>query len=89
VARIGSRVEPILYWITLDQEATLPGLGRKLQQFRYGLRGLIADGMVVRVSAFGPPDAQNYALLQTFAQQMFEATAPEVRSRYFGGGLAP
>ena len=31
VAQLGQRIEPITYWVTLDEAATLPGVGRKLQ----------------------------------------------------------
>src|SRR5574343_1325133 len=50
---VGTRdnyTEQISYWVTLDDQATLPGLGRKIAQLRYGLQGQIADGMLVRVS---------------------------------------
>jgi EpsI family protein len=41
---MGRRRELISYWVTLDESATLPGLGRKVEQIRYGLRGQIPDG---------------------------------------------
>jgi EpsI family protein len=57
VARLGQRNEPITYWVTLDEVATLPGLGRKLQQIRFGLNGQIPDGMLVRVSSISNASA--------------------------------
>jgi exosortase B len=85
VANLGQRVEPITYWVTLDEVATLPGLGRKLQQIRYGLGGQIPDGMLVRVSTISPQTAQAYAVQQRFLEQLFTAVPADVRSRYFGG----
>lgn len=84
VAVYGARVEPISYWVTLDEIATLPGLGRKLQQLRFGLAGWIADGMLVRISSFGAPDAGTFALHGRFARALAAAMDPSVRRRYFG-----
>jgi exosortase B len=84
VAELGRRVEPITYWVTLDEVATLPGVGRKLQQIRYGLGGQIPDGMLVRVSSIAPEAAQSFALQQRFLEQLHAAVPAEVRTRYFG-----
>jgi exosortase B len=84
LAQLDGRFEPISYWITLDRTATLPGLGRKLQQMRYGLRGEIADGMVVRVSTVGVPQAQSFALQDGFVAQLHAAMPEALRARYFG-----
>lgn len=87
VARLGQRVEPITYWVTLDESATLPGLGRKLAQIRYGLHGKIPDGMLVRVSSLASlssPRDEAYTLQQQFLEQLFVAVPGNVRVRYFG-----
>jgi EpsI family protein len=78
------RVEPITYWVTLDEAATLPGFGRKMQQIRYGLMGQIPDGMLVRVSSFGTNREAAFVLQQRFLEQMYQAVSPDVRGRYFG-----
>ena len=85
VGRLEQRVEPITYWITLDETATLPGIGRKLQQMRYGLHGFIADGMVVRVSTLGLPQQPAFELQDGFIAQLSAAMPPALRVRYFGG----
>ena len=86
VARMGNqRIEPITYWVTLDEVATLPGLGRKLKQLSYGLRGEIPDGMLVRVSSISPITAEAFALQQRFLDQLYAVVPPELRTRYFGG----
>ncbi len=88
LAQLGQRNEPITYWVTLDESATLPGLGRKLQQIRYGLKGQIPDGMLVRVSSISASTADSYALQLRFLQQMHVAVPAEVRGRYFGSNAA-
>jgi EpsI family protein len=86
VARLGQRIEPITYWVTLDEAATLPGLGRKLEQIRYGLKGQIPDGMLVRVSSISNSTDEAFVVQQRFLEQMFAAVPLPVRSRYFGDG---
>lgn len=89
VGRLDRRQEPISYWVTLDETATLPGLDRKLQQLRHGLRGDIADGMVVRVSSLGASDAPAFALQDQFIADLRQALPPAVRGRYYGSEAAP
>ena len=84
VGRLGQRNEPISYWVTLDEKATLPGLGRKLAQFRYGLEGKIPDGMLVRVSTISPSPEEAFAIQQQFLRELYEAVPAAVRARYFG-----
>jgi len=85
-ARLGGHIEPITYWITLDETATLPGLGRKWQQMRHGLAGWIADGMVVRISTLGVAEAAAFAVHDRFAADLLVALPAPMRPRYFGRG---
>ena len=50
-ARRPGRNESISYWMTINREAILPGLDRKLAQFKYGLMSGVPDGFLIRVSA--------------------------------------
>ncbi|MBL8327787.1 MAG: EpsI family protein [Rubrivivax sp.] len=85
LARQGARVEPVMYWVTLDDIATLPGLGRKLAQLGFGIRGQIADGMLVRVSTVsGGTMEQQFEAQQEFLRELFSAMPGPVRNRYFG-----
>lgn len=89
VGTLGPRVEPITYWVTLADRATLPGVGRKLEQLRMGLSGRIADGMLVRVSSIagtkGPAqDTPAYSSQDRFLNDLSRAMPPLVRPRYFG-----
>jgi EpsI family protein len=78
-------VEKISYWVTLDESATLPGLGRKLAQIRYGLRGQIADGMLVRVSAPERPEMEeSFGVQERFLRDLYKQVPVGYRSRVFG-----
>lgn len=89
MANAGRRHEPITYWVTLGDSASIPGLERKLDQMRYGLRGWIVDGMLMRISsltqsidAVDQDEAKN---LQTiFINDLAKAMAPDDRARFFG-----
>jgi EpsI family protein len=84
VGTLGQRVEPISYWVTLADQATLPGVGRKWTQMRLGLAGYVADGMLVRVSTIGMPASGPYAAQDRFLQDLARALPSDVRARYFG-----
>jgi EpsI family protein len=78
------RRESITYWVTLDDTATLPGIGRKLEQIRYGLKGQIPDGMLFRVSSIGMSEAQSFNLQDRFLNDLASTMDPSIRQRYFG-----
>jgi len=89
VTQQGSRLEPVTYWVTLDTKATLPGVGRKLAQLQYGLKGYIADGMLVRVSTIGTPSLEKqFAVQDAFLRDMHRALPTEASQRYFGAPAA-
>jgi EpsI family protein len=84
LAEQGDRVEPILYWVTLANEATLPGWSRKWHQLRYGLRGEIPDGMLVRTSTVGLLPKRSFDLQMQFLGQLRAALPARVVGRVFG-----
>ncbi|MHB1214962.1 MAG: exosortase-associated protein EpsI, B-type [Thiobacillus sp.] len=80
----GSRNEPITYWITIGDKATLPGLSRKLTQLSYGLTGKIPDGMLIRVSSISANANEEYRLQDQFVNAMLDAVEPTQRVRLTG-----
>ncbi|MGH6648088.1 exosortase-associated protein EpsI, B-type [Aquabacterium sp.] len=88
-AQVDRRIEPITYWVTLNEEASTPGIDRKLQQLRYGLQGFIVDGMLMRISSLadarapsgGKPD---YHLHDRFIADLEKAMSKGSRPRFFG-----
>lgn len=80
----GPRNEPITYWITIGDKATLPGIGRKLTQLSYGLTGKIPDGMLIRVSSISPNTHEEYRLQDQFVNEMLDAVEPTQRVRLTG-----
>jgi EpsI family protein len=80
----GSRNEPITYWITIGDKATLPGISRKLTQLSYGLTGKIPDGMLIRVSSISANADEEYRLQDQFVNAMLDAVEPTQRVRLTG-----
>lgn len=80
----GKRNEPITYWITIGDKATLPGIGRKLAQLSYGLTGKIPDGMLIRVSSISDNAEEEYRLQDQFVNAMLDAVEPTQRIRLTG-----
>ncbi len=85
VTRLGPRFEPITYWIVVGDEVVTSGTQQKLAQLRYGLRGEIPDGMLVRVSSIGNDAEAAYALQSGFVNDLVRAIEPTARSRVVGG----
>ncbi len=80
----GRRNEPITYWITVGDKATLPGLSRKVEQLAYGLTGKIPDGMLVRVSSISPKSDSAYQLQEKFIRDMLQSMDTTNRLRVAG-----
>ena len=77
LARLGDRIEPISYWITVGDKVTISGTEQKVEQLSYSVRGVIPDGMLVRVSSIEPDTSQAYALHQAFVSAMTRALRSE------------
>lgn len=80
----GRRNEPITYWVTVGDKASLPGLDRKLNQLAYGLTGKIPDGMLVRVSSINSDSDSAYRLQEKFIRDMLVGMNPKDRVRVAG-----
>lgn len=80
----GPRNEPITYWITIGDKATLPGLSRKISQIAYGLTGKVPDGMLVRVSSIDNDTEQAYRVQEGFIRDLLGGMGQNNRLRVAG-----
>jgi EpsI family protein len=78
------RKEPLTYWIVVGNKVATTGVEQKLAQLRYGLRGVIADGMLVRVSSVDADMAKGHALQAEFIAAMAAGMPSAARPRVFG-----
>lgn len=79
-----NRSEPITYWITIGNKAVLPGIDQKLRQLRYGLTGIVPDGMLVRVSSISSDEEKAYHLQEKFIKDLLLEINTKERSRLIG-----
>jgi EpsI family protein len=87
MSRRGSRHEPLTYWLLVGDKVTASRMEQKLAQFRLGLKGLIPDGMLVRVSSIDSDMARAYKLQQVFLNDMAMAIPQSARSRVLGAPM--
>jgi EpsI family protein len=84
MSKLGGRNEPITYWVVVGNEIATTGIEQKLAQMRYGLRGVIADGMLVRVSSIDTDMVRAHGLQSGFIADMAAAMPRDARPRVFG-----
>lgn len=84
MSKLGQRNEPITYWVVVGDEVVTTGIGQKLAQMRYGLRGVIADGMLVRISSIDSDMDRGHKLQEQFASDLFNNIDQAAATRLFG-----
>lgn len=82
--KLGGRNEPVTYWLTLGETVAATRTQRKLRQMEYGLRGIIPDGMLVRVSSIDADAPHAFAVQDAFLRALAPAVPPQYTSRVFG-----
>ena len=87
-AKLGQRYEPVTFWFVVGERIAVSGQQQKLAQLSYGLRGLIPDGMLVRVSSINPDADAGYRDQARFIADMRTAMPKPSRLRVFGAALA-
>jgi EpsI family protein len=84
VARMDARVEPITYWLVVGDRITEFGYPQRAQAIRYGLRGIVPDGMLFRVSSISGDAAQAYEIQQRFVEEMMRSLPAPAQARLLG-----
>ena len=84
VAKLGGRSEPITYWITVGERISITGTEQKLAQLSYSTRGVIPDGMLVRVSSIDTDVAGAYSRHQSFVGALVKAVPAAQQSQVIG-----
>lgn len=83
-SQMGSRAEPITYWIMVGDRVALSGTEQKLAQLSYSTRGVIPDGMLVRVSSIDGDTAKAYRDQEKFVADMARAVRADLRPQMIG-----
>ena len=84
VARLGGRNEIITYWMVIGDKVTVTGTEAKLAQLSYSMRGVIPDGMLVRVSTIGTDVSAAHMVHQEFMTQLRRAIDPAMQPMVMG-----
>lgn len=88
VAAQGGRHEPITYWLLVGNELTRFGYAQRWSAVRHGLRGIIPDGVLVRVSTIEPDNAVAFQTHDQFIRDLLDAVGPARLPRLIGTAAA-
>ena len=84
LATLGTRNEPITYWLVIGDQVAAFGMQRRLATLKYGLTGHIPDGMLVRVSSIDANTEAAYRVQDDFIKTMLVALNGKDRVRLMG-----
>jgi EpsI family protein len=79
-----SRFEPISYWMRVGNDIANGVVDRQLIRLKYGLRGIIPDGALIRVSTIGLPREASFKLQDQFIRDLLAAIPPQ-ELKFFTG----
>jgi EpsI family protein len=71
--QLGSRIEPITYWIRIGNKIVRGNLEQGFARLSYGIRGQIADGLLFRVSSIDSNPVNAYDKQERFASDLARA----------------
>lgn len=86
--RLGGRSEPVTYWLTLGETVAATRTQRKLRQMEYGLRGVVPDGMLVRVSSIDTDSERAFSVQRRFLEGLASALPAQYANRVLGTATA-
>ncbi len=82
------RVEPISYWTRIGDDLPTTGSEQRWVKLRQQMRGYLADGILVRVSTIGEPNAATFRDMADFTRQLLLTMKPGDRDVLIGRPLA-
>lgn len=84
VAQREARLEPITYWMRVGNDIATGPIEQKLYKALYGLKGVIPDGALVRVSSVGLPEDASYKIQEQFISDLFKSLSPDTLGFFVG-----
>jgi EpsI family protein len=79
-----SRLEPITYWMRVGNDISNNVIDHQLSRLKYGLRGIIPDGALIRISTIGLPREASFKLQDQFIRDLLAAIPPQ-ELKFFTG----
>jgi EpsI family protein len=84
LAEKGERLEPVTYWVTIGNKVAVNPVQWRLERIRYGLTGVVPDGLLFRVSTIGNDLNKEYSNQEVFIQDLVRSLDTISRSRILG-----
>jgi len=84
VAERETRFEPISYWMRVGDDVATGVVDRQLIRLKYGLRGIIPDGALIRISTVGLSKEMSFKIQDQFIRDFLDAVAPQDRKFFTG-----
>jgi EpsI family protein len=79
-----SRLEPVTYWMRVGNDIATGPVESQIIRLKYGLRGIVPDGAVIRVSTIGLPADASFKLQDQFIRDLLAAIPPQ-EVKFFTG----
>jgi EpsI family protein len=79
-----SRFEPVSYWMRVGNDISNSAIDHQLSRLKYGLRGIIPDGALIRISTIGLPREASFKLQDQFIRDLLAAIPPK-ELKFFTG----
>lgn len=83
------RYEPVTYWVTIGDRISLGGFERRLIELQYGLKRIVPDGLLFRVSSINRDAAEAFRDQDRFIQALMTQLPPPSRAWFAGAAVAP
>jgi EpsI family protein len=84
IAERETRFEPISYWMRVGNDIATGVVDRQIIRLKYGLRGVIPDGALVRISTVGLSQEASFKLQDQFIRDLLNAIPAKDRSFFTG-----
>jgi EpsI family protein len=84
IAEREARFEPISYWMRVGNDIATGVVDRQIIRLKYGLRGIIPDGALIRVSTIGLSQEASFKLQDQFIRDLL-AAIPSQDLKFFTG----
>jgi EpsI family protein len=79
-----SRIEQLIYWTRIGPSFPTGWLGQREAVIRENMKGIIPDGVLVRVSTIAPDDKTALAILDDFTRELVRAVPAKARLALIG-----
>ena len=84
IAKMGTRNEPITYWVRIGERLVRGNLEQGLARVRYGLNGDIPDGLLFRVSSISDNPQSAFEVQNKFVEDLMDSLPVDSKSYLLG-----